>query len=115
MLPSELKVGATQVLDAFAGSRRPPSSAVPTMPSGPRKRKEKSPNLSARVGRLRCTGAESNRMRLYSWPTKKKSLSFLIGPLKFQPKLLKRSFPFAGEKKLRASSLSLRRNSKALP
>src|SRR5260370_6761390 len=115
MLPSALKTGATQVLAAFAGFRRTPSSAVPTMPSGPRKRKEKSPNLSACVGRLRFTGAESCRMRLYSWPTKKKNLSFLIGPLKFQPKLLKRSFAFTGEKKLRASSLSLRRNSKAVP
>src|SRR5260370_38036620 len=59
MLPSALKTGATQVLAAFAGFRRTPSSAVPTMPSGPRKRKEKSPNLSACVGRLRFTGAES--------------------------------------------------------
>src|SRR6267378_8419892 len=115
MLPSALKTGATHVLVALAGFRRTPSSAVPTTPSGPRKRKEKSPDLSARVARLRCTGAESNRMRLYSWPTKKKSLSFLIGPLKFQPKLLKRSFAFTGEKKLRASTLSLRRNSKAVP
>src|SRR5712671_7396329 len=115
MLPSVLKVGATHVLAAFAGFRRTPSSAVPTTPSGPRRRLEKSPNLSARVGRLRLTGAESNRIRLYSWPMKKKSLSFLIGPLKFQPKLLKRSFAFTGEKKLRASTLSLRRNSKALP
>src|SRR6185503_5030856 len=79
-------------------------------------RRLKSPFRSALVGRLRCTGAVSCRMILYSWPTKKKSLSFLIGPLKFQPKLLKRSFGFFGaEKKLRASSLSLRINSKALP
>src|SRR5438132_8847245 len=115
IVPSALKTGATQVLAAFAGFRRTPSSAVPTTPSGPRRRKEKSPNLSARVGRLRLAGAESSRMRLYSWPTKKKSLSFLIGPLKFHPKLLKRSFALTGEKKSRASSLSLRRNSKALP
>src|SRR6266567_5453616 len=115
MLPSELKVGATQVLAAFAGFRRTPSSAVPTTPSGPRRRKEKSPPRSALVGIVRRTGAESRRMYLYSWPTKKKSLSFLTGPLKFQPKLLKRSFPFTGEKNERASSLSLRRNSKTLP
>src|SRR6266404_5528746 len=115
MLPSALKAGPTQVLAAFAGFRSTPSSSVPTTPSGPRRRTEKSPNLSARVGRLRLAGAESSQMRLYSWPTKKKSLSFLIGQLKFQPKLLKRSFAFTGEKKSRASSLSLRRNSKALP
>src|SRR5713101_6146372 len=66
MLPSELKVGATHVLAAFVGSRRTPSSAVPTTPSGPRRREEKSPNLSARVGILRFTGGESCRMRLYS-------------------------------------------------
>jgi len=59
MLPSVLKTGATQVLAALVGSRRTPSSAVPVIPSGPRKRKEKSPSLSARLGRLRFTGAES--------------------------------------------------------
>ena len=39
-------------------------------------------------------------MYLYSCPPKKKSLSFQIGPLKFQPKLLNRSFCLTGEKKL---------------
>src|SRR3989442_13453936 len=97
IVPSALKTGATQVLAAFAGFRKTPSSAVPTTPSGPRKRKEKSPSLSALVGRLRLTGAESCRIYLYSCPPKKKNLSFLIGPLKFQPKLLKRSLAIFGE------------------
>src|SRR5258706_15579328 len=66
MLPSVLKVGATHVLAAFAGFRRTPSSAVPTMPSGPRKRALKSPSLSACVGILLVTGAVSWRMYLYS-------------------------------------------------
>src|SRR6266849_6738072 len=66
MLPSELKVGATQVLAAFAGFRRTPSSAVPTTPSGPRRRNEKSPSLSALVGIVRRTGAESSRMYFHS-------------------------------------------------
>src|SRR5207237_8104106 len=73
ILPSALKAGPTQVLAAFAGFRSTPSSAVPTTPSGPRRRKEKSPNLSARVGRLRLTGADSSRLRLSYWATNQNS------------------------------------------
>ena len=75
----------------------------------------KSPALSARVGSVRRVASESWRMYFHSWPPKKKNLSFLIGPLKFQPKLLKRRRALTGAKKRRASSLSLRKNSKALP
>src|SRR5438128_7208321 len=66
IVPSALKTGATQVLAAFAGFRKTPSSAVPTTPSGPRKRKEKSPPRSALVGIVRRTGAESSRMYFHS-------------------------------------------------
>src|SRR5207248_2333948 len=67
------------------------------------------------VGNVVRNGARSWLIFFHSSPPKKKSLSFLIGPPRFQPKSLKRSFCFTGEKKLRASSLSLRTNSKPPP
>ncbi len=61
-------------------------------------------------------------MYLYSWPTKKKNLSFLIGPPTAPPKSLNSSLALMalpeaslGEKKLAASRLSWRKNSNTLP
>src|SRR4030095_13369524 len=50
MTPVELTVGATQVLAALLGSLITPSSVVPTIPSKPRSRNEKSPAHSRLVG-----------------------------------------------------------------
>ena len=97
------------------GSRMKPSSAVPTIPSAPRSLNEKSPILSSLVGSDFRAGSESRRMYLYSCPAKMNSFFLMIGPLKFHPKLLKRSLPFTGEKKSRASSLSFRKYSKTPP
>src|ERR1044072_29075 len=72
--------GATQVFAALFGSRSTPSSAVPTVPSGPRRRKEKSPFNSASDGTVRRCAAERRRMYFHSWPPKKNSLSLTIGP-----------------------------------
>src|SRR6478735_4987906 len=76
---------------------------------------EKSPFSSAVVGRLTRVPAVCWRMRRHSSPAKKKSLFFLIGPPTSQPKSLKRSWVLFGEKKLRASSASLRKYSKRPP
>src|SRR5262249_34097932 len=112
-------VGAVQALAGCLGSRRTPSSAVPTIPSGPASRNEKSPFRSARVGMLRDEEALKRRMYLNSLPPKKKSLSLIIGPPRAKPKSLKRSVGFATPlallMKVLASSLSLRKNSNALP
>src|SRR5262245_48686484 len=81
-------VGPTQVEAAFAGFRNAPSSAVPTIPSGPRNRTEKSPLRSALDGIERSGEAEVRRMIFHSKPPKKKNLSFLIGPPKLPPKSL---------------------------
>ena len=75
----------------------------------------KSPCLIARVGSVRRAGVVKRRIFFHSSPPKKKSLSRLTGPPRFQPKSLKRSFCLMGEKKLRASNLSLRMNSKPPP
>src|SRR5262245_7238217 len=103
----------------MSGSRRTPSSAVPTILSGPASRNEKSPFRSARVGMLRDAAPVKRRMYLNSLPPKKKSLSLMIGPPREKPKSLKRSVGFATPLALfmkeLASSLSLRRYSKALP
>src|SRR5262245_1276217 len=81
-------VGATQVDAGLAGLRSAPSSAVPTIPSGPRSRAEHSPQRSALLGIVRSGDAESRRMIFHSRPPKKKNLSFLIGPPKLPPKSL---------------------------
>src|SRR5262245_8861183 len=80
--------GAVQLPSGLDGSRSTPSSAVPTMPSGPRKRNEKSPLRSARVGIERPVEAVKRRIFFHSMPPKKKNLSLMIGPPKLQPKLL---------------------------
>src|SRR2546425_11920957 len=80
-------VGAVQVEAALAGLRSAPSSAVPTIPSGPRSRNEKSPLRSAGVGRVRVAPAV-RRVSFPSKPPKKKNLSFFIGPPKITPKTL---------------------------
>src|SRR5829696_6004707 len=82
MVPLELKTGAVQVLAALLGSRSTPSSAVPTTPSGPRRRSEKSPPSSASVGTVLGAGLASRLIFFHSCPPKKKNLSFLIGPPK---------------------------------
>src|SRR5262245_29980328 len=72
-----------------------------------------------RVGMLRDVAPLNRRMYLNSLPPKKKSLSLIIGPPREKPKSLKRSVGFATPVALLmkelASSLSLRRYSKALP
>src|SRR5262245_12288567 len=78
-------VDPVQVLAALAGLRSAPSSAVPTIPSGPRRRKEKSPFLSAIVGIERPVDAVKRRIDFHSMPPKKKNLSLMIGPPKLQP------------------------------
>src|SRR5438128_5723123 len=80
-------VGAVQVEAALAGFRSAPSSAVPTIPSGPRSRTEKSPARSKLLGNVRVA-PEVRRMAFHSKPPKKKNLSFLIGPPKLPPKSL---------------------------
>src|ERR1044072_7337270 len=72
--------GATHVFAALFGSRNTPSSAVPTEPSGPRRRNEKLPSNSGRDGTVRRCAAERRRMYFHSWPPKKNSLSLIIGP-----------------------------------
>src|SRR5215471_1845947 len=79
----------------------------------------KSPFRSACVGMVRDTEELRRRMYLNSVPPKKKSLSLMIGPPSAKPKSLKRSVGFATPLTLLmnelASSLSLRKYSKALP
>src|SRR6266542_2459454 len=75
-----LITGATQVLAAQLGSLSPPSSAVPTVPSGPRRRMEKSPFNSASVGAVRRCAFERRRIYFHSCPPKKNNLSLIIGP-----------------------------------
>src|SRR5262245_48343767 len=84
-------VGAEQVELALAGLRKTPSSAVPTLPSGPRNLNEKSPLRSARVGIVRSGEVAKRRMYFHSIPPKKKNLSLIIGPPKLKPKLLYRN------------------------
>ena len=62
------------------GSRSTPSSAVPTMLSAPRRRTEKSPASSARVGIVCRDGLVKRLMTRYCWPPKKNSLLRRIGP-----------------------------------
>src|SRR6267378_1974707 len=81
-------VGATQVVAAFAGFLSAPSSAVPMIPSGPRKRNEKFPPRSALVGMVRSPVAEVRRISFHSSPPKIKNLSLMIGPPRLPPKLL---------------------------
>src|SRR2546422_741016 len=81
-------VGATQVAAALAGFLSAPSSAVPTIPSGPRNRNEKFPLRSALVGIVRSGDPEVRRMIFHSSPPKMKNLSLMIGPPKLPPKLL---------------------------
>ena len=83
---------------------------------------EKSPANCAVVGAVVRVGAVVWRMIFHSSPTKKNSLFFRMGPPRFQPKSLKRSFFFCfwplrpvGAKKLVASNLSLRKNSNTPP
>src|SRR5438067_3484970 len=52
----------------------------------------KSPESSAVVGRVALTGAAAERTYFHCSPTKKNSLSLLIGPPSCQAGLLKRSF-----------------------
>src|SRR6266540_6272513 len=75
----------------------------------------KSPCSMAVVGRVRDVGASSWLIFFHSSPAKKKNLSFFIGPPRFQPKSLKRSFCFCGEKEFLASSASFLMNSKPPP
>src|SRR2546425_12887935 len=82
-------VGAVQVEAALAGLRSAPSSAVPTIPSGPRSRNEKSPARSALVGSV-PVGPEVRRVSFHSKPPEKKNLSFFIGSPKISPKSLLR-------------------------
>src|SRR6267378_1090638 len=87
-LPSELRTRAVQVAAGLVGSRRTPSSSVPTIPSGPRNRNEKFPLRSALVGIFRRPVAEVRRMIFHSSPPKMKNLSLMIGPPRLPPKLL---------------------------
>src|SRR5678815_3171497 len=64
--PCALITGATHVFAALFGSRNTPSSAVPTAPSGPRSRNEKSPFNSASDGTVRRCAAERRRMYFHS-------------------------------------------------
>src|SRR4051794_16991321 len=59
-----------------AGSRRTPSSGVPTIPSNPRNLNEKSPVSSAVVGNVLNPTAARRWIVFHSSPQKKKNLSF---------------------------------------
>jgi len=64
----------------LSGSRSTPSSAVPTCPSAPRSRTEKSPLSSARVGSVCRAGLVKRLIVRRCWPAKKNSRLRISGP-----------------------------------
>ncbi len=76
----------------------------------------KSPLSSATVGTVLVCGDAVTRIRFHSCPAKKNNLPRFMGPPTSHPKSLNRSGPFSAPGAgFRASSLSLRMNSKTLP